>query len=312
MKKRNLLPFVGLAILGYLIYRSGINNLMNFIREIDIYLFLLSLVLFPIMIFFQTWKWQVLLEAQEFEVGFWKLFKMQWISLFYGTITPGRIGSFIKIMYLKDESGRPTSECISSVLIDRLLDFIMIAMMAVVGSLYLVKEFSNLYLQAVLFLASLLFGLWIITSKKRVKFFFRLFYKYLISKKIKEKLKEGFYGFYNNLPKVKSLIIPSLLTLILWVIIYTQVYLVALALSIDIPYLPFITIFPIGTIVGLIPITISGFGTRELVLVSLFNVFGATPESIIAMSLVWTISGFVNALIGGLLSFRKKKITEDL
>jgi len=65
---------------------------------------------------------------------------------------------------------------------------------------------------------------------------------------------------------------------------------------------------PLGTVAGLIPISISGLGTREAVLVSVFVLYGIAPEKVMSMSLVGLIlCAYIPAFAGWVFSFQKSK-----
>ena len=65
---------------------------------------------------------------------------------------------------------------------------------------------------------------------------------------------------------------------------------------------------PIATLVGQIPITVSGLGTREAVMISLFGLLGIEAAKIFSVSLIGImINGILPASIGILLMLRDKK-----
>ena len=107
----------------------------------------------------------------------------------------------------------------------------------------------------------------------------RRVFTYLLPKRFKEKTNEIFEDFYANLLHPTKLALPLFVTLCVWILIYTESYLIALSLGVEtIPWVYFLILFPIATIVGLLPITVAGLGTRELSLIGLFSVFNVAPE----------------------------------
>ena len=55
-------------------------------------------------------------------------------SLYIGFVTPGRLGEFIKAVYLKSDKGISLSKGMSSVLIDRLCDLYLLIFLGLLGS----------------------------------------------------------------------------------------------------------------------------------------------------------------------------------
>ena len=84
-------------------------------------------------------------------------------------------------------------------------------------------------------------------------------------------------------------------------------YFVGLSLGIDLPFIFYLAILPIGTLITLIPISINGLGTREATLISLFALFGIESAKVFSMSIVsLIIAGIIPAIIGIFLIFKKR------
>ena len=306
MKWTRILPIIGLALFVYLIYTTGVRNLLDALKHINVSLFLLSLLFIPVIILLQTYKWQILLKQQGIQLPFMRVVIMQLKSVFYGVVTPGKIGSFIKIHYIKQASGKDVGNSAQSVILDRFLDTITVFVMAFLGAVFIihVTRETTIIFVAVLVLIALAF--YIILNKRFMKFFLGIFFKVLISKKIKQTLQESFETFYHNIPQTKHLLFPFLVNIVTWIIIYTAPFLIAYSLGItQIPYLAFISMYAISTIISIIPITISGIGTREASLVGLFSIYNIPAELTIAMSLLSFFTGTILiACIGAYLSVK--------
>ena len=73
-------------------------------------------------------------------------------------------------------------------------------------------------------------------------------------------------------------------------------------------YLIFISVFPLGTIIGLLPISIAGLGIRELSLIFFMSKFGINPDIIVLTSLIsMFFLGIIPAIFGFFISLRWKK-----
>ncbi len=306
MKWTRILPIIGIALFVYLIYTTGISNLLDALKHINVLLFLSSLLIIPVIIILQTYKWRILLKQQGIAIPFGHLILMQLKSSFYGTVTPGKIGSFIKIHYVKQESGKDIGQSAQSVILDRFLDTITIFLMAFLGAVFIIhvtRETTFIFIAAIILIA---IAFYILLNKRFMKFFLRIFFKVLISKKIKQMVENSFETFYHNMPHKRNLIIPFLVNVLTWTIIYTAPYLIARSLGItQIPFLAFISMYAISTIISIIPITVSGIGTREASLVGLFSLYSIPAELTITMSLLSFFTGTVLvACIGAYLSVK--------
>ena len=302
---KSLLPVIGLALLAYLLWKIGITKIIQSFAHANYILIWVSFLIFIPIILIQTAKWSYILKKQGISLRFKDLLGIHVISLFYESVTPARIGYFMKIAYLQQRL-KSVGRAASSVIIDRALDFISVAILAFFGSLVVMQKYSDTFYISLIILLIFIIGFLVILSKNRTRFFARFFYRILIPAKMKENAKNSFDEFYKTIPSKKSIIALFFMTLVFWIIVYSQAYMIARAFSLNIPYLRFLVLFPISIIVGLIPITISGFGARELVLVKLMEQFGK-QESIVSFSVTWAfLSLVVFSTIGLSLIFREQ------
>ena len=121
----------------------------------------------------------------------------------------------------------------------------------------------------------------------------KLFY-FIIKNTIPKKFQEKFYSFvdtfYNDFPKPNKLIIPFILSLLIWIIIFSQEYLIATLLGVSIPYFSFILLFPTANLAGYIPFTIGGLGFREYTSILIFTTLYSISEEEIFL---FTLLGFI-------------------
>jgi len=316
MKLRKLLPIIGIVIFILLIKRLGWQQILNSIQNVNPWYILLSIFIAPFLIFFQTFKWALILKKQDIHLPFWELIKIQMISSFYGVITPGRLGYFIKILYLKDKAKISAAKSLTSIIVDRLVDFMIVFILGVVGSLVVINYYANVTSHIIIAVLTLLIIELIFANKKVQHLFLSFIANFLVPAKYKDHT-TGFFKEYlehslNPFKQYKNI----LLTFIVWGLIYTQLYLVSLSFGIkEIPYPYFLILPPIATIVSLVPITVSGLGTREVTLVGLFSLFHVTATKIFSMSLLNTLIGTLIGLIGGIFAFKEetliKKVKEE-
>lgn len=307
MKWNKWLPIIGILIFIYIIWRIGPEKILSaFLKSNYLYVILALLFYIPI-ILLQTWKWEYILKKQNIHLGFAYLLRLQMISLFYGAITPGKIGSFIKIPYLCKKTKKPASECSANIILDRLFDFIAVALFASIGAILFLRKFIGFFYFSLLVFFGLFLCLIIFTNKRTSRFFLKIIFRFLVPEKLKKRTKMSLVKFYNSLPSLFKLTPAFLLTIIVWLLNYTEAYFIAVAFSIRLPYFYFITILAVVTLVTLIPITISGLGTREAALLTLLSVYKIPAEKIVGFSLLESFLAIaVCGLFGLLLLFKRK------
>ena len=305
MRYKKLLPFIGVVLFVYILSRLNISELKDTFYNANYGYVLLAFLLMGPLVIVQAVKWGVLLKSQNIKVGFNELLKLNLIGQFYGVVTPGRLGNFLRIKYLSDSTGKSVGECSSSVILDRLLDTFALFSLALYGTLIIA---SSIIWSIFLLFILLVFAVWVFWSKKRSEFLLKIVYKYFIPKRLKGLARKSFHEFYSELPKMKSRLVHALfLNIVAWIFVYTIVYIITLAIYPGLNYFFVIGAWPIATVISLIPITVSGFGTREITLISLFGLKGVPPEAAVSMSLTaYFVSTVFMGVIGGVLALKRK------
>ncbi|MBS3090551.1 flippase-like domain-containing protein [Candidatus Pacearchaeota archaeon] len=314
MKLDKLFPVIGILLFAYIVIRISPAKIWFSLVNSDFRYILLALLLFVPIPLLQAAKWGYILQKQGIKVKFKNLLRLQLISMFYGEVTPGRLGTLIKIPYLCKETKKPASECSSSVIIDRLFDLVSVALFAALGAMLVLRKFAGFFYFSLAVFFGLLIAMFIFTNKKTSQIMLRIIFRFLVPEKFKEKARISFDRFYGNLPPLTKLIPAFLITLLVWSIIYTQSYLVALAFSVKVPYLYFITTFAIVTVISLVPITLAGLGTREATLLTLLSPYALLPEKIVGFSILLSVISIIIYSLAGLwfiFKIKKKKIARN-
>ncbi len=305
MKWKNYLPIIGVALFIYILIKVNIYNIFREISNANIFFIFLSLIFVLIGLFTQTLKWFVIAKKQKMNLNFKEAFKINFVSNFYGFITPSKIGTIIRVEYLKKYTGN-IGKGLCNFILDKILDTASVIFIAILFS-YIFKNKFEIPLGI---FTSLLFGFILITlffiNKDRSKFFLKIFFRRFVPERMENKARLTFDSFYENIPRKRYFLQFFLLNLINWIVIYFVMYIIALSLNINVPFIYFLAILPIGTLVSMIPISISGLGTREVVLISLFKIFEVSATKVVSMSiLTLLITTIIPAIIASFLIFRK-------
>lgn len=312
MKILKILPVIGIGIFIYLLYKVGFNNIKEALINVKVsYIILAILYSFIVTVVALTYKWNLILRRQGIKLNFFYLLKLYLIGIFYGTITPARAGSLIRASYLKRKTNKPFMEYAGSIVLERLMDLFALFLLAIIGCFLLIKYFPSLLNTIIISFIIFVVLAFIFLKKNKMEKLFYLAYTFLMPKSLKtkygEKLQNSFDNFYNNLPKLKKLIVPLLVTIFVWVVVNASTYITTKAFSLEIPFIYVVTITAIGTIVGTIPITISGLGTREATLIMLFGIFGISGATILSMSITAFLIGECPAILGFIFSLTEEK-----
>jgi len=304
---RKFLPLIGIIILAYLFYSLGLEDIKNSLLSIHpIYiLFALSLTLPRVLI--RNYAWQMIQKEQKIKLTYMQSLKIFMIGYFYASITPGFFGQIMRLPYMKEKTGEPYGKLFINSLIEVTLRQIAIYVMIVIGIILIIETFFAVEIFRLIILIIIIaiivtaFTLLYFIGEKRGDKLLKILVKYFIPKIFKGTTYGFIRTFYKDFPRITRLIIPFLLSFVTWVIIFSQEYIIVIAIGADIPYLSFLLLFPIANIAGYIPITFAGLVTRDFVSILIFSTLFGVKESDI---LVFTLIGFiVTDIFTGFLGF---------
>lgn len=307
-KLMRFLPVIGIILFIYILYTNNITKIFSSLKQIDFFYLALSLsIIIPRALIYSS-KWDYVLRKQNIRLPFGFVIKAYLISTFYGAITPGWLGTYIRIPYVMKKAKISLGKATSNLVIDTLIDLIAVFILVLIGSAVFFSKIPNL--------SPIIFAIFLViisliayfSNKRRAEKFFKIILRFLIPSRYKEEVTRQFDIFYKSIPRFRSLMPPLLISLICILLAYTQIYLIARGLGINLDYIYFILIYPIAFLVELIPISISGLGTRELTLTTILSYLSIPPDRAILLSLTgYFVTVAIPAAAGALLAFKTLK-----
>jgi len=283
------LPLIGIILLIYILANIDMGKIINLFSQIPPLYSLLSLFASAPIILLTNYQWQLLLRKQKINISHTCSIKNLFIGFFYGFITPGGLGGYTRVFHLKDKSGEPLEKCLSNLIILNTINFISLLLLGIIGGFilssklpYLLPIITTIFLiELVLFLVFLKKDIW--------KRFFKKILNSRFLNSFGDKINISIDAFYKDFPKHRDILYPFTVSTIGWIVNFSELYLISRLFSINVPYMYFILIASIVSIIASIPITIYGLGTREITFIALFSSFNVMPEKIIGLSLFWFI-----------------------
>jgi uncharacterized protein (TIRG00374 family) len=313
-KAKIVLPFIGLIILAYIIYSLDVHKIITAFLSIEPIFVVYALLLTIPLLLIRNATWQIILQEQKITVGFFYSLKIYLIGVFYGSITPGYYGQLMRVPYLKEKTNEPFGKLFINTIIETFVHSFSLYGMMIIGALLVIGTLPELLpITIVWILCFALLGVYF-TKKKRGEKFFRIIINYLIPKKVKPHLNAFVDTFYIDFPRFKTMILPYVLGIITWIIVFSQEYMILLGLGLQIPYFAFLVLFPIANTAGFIPITFAGLGTREVTAIFIFTtLFPVAGEQILVLSLVgFVVTDLFLGFLGFLLSLTESRMTTSL
>ncbi|MBN1157291.1 flippase-like domain-containing protein [Candidatus Woesearchaeota archaeon] len=305
MKLKKILPVIGIAIFVYIVHDVGIRNIISAIKPVKPLLLVPMTILLILIALLKSYKWGILLKAMKTGKPFGCVLKVWFAGFFLGLVTPGKIGDFFKVAYLK---GR-LMKSLTSVILDRILDIISLVILCGLSFLILSSRFSGMPQYGTVIIASaalIVLGL-LIFDRRIMRTLLKPLYKFLLPKKHKKSFKAKFNEFYNELSALekKRLIVPALLTVFSWYACFSFSYAVAVCLGLEISLGYIFLIMPVITLVEMLPISVSGLGTRDAALIFFFSAIGFRKEQAVAFSLANLVLGAWILGIAGIFSYMR-------
>ena len=298
---KKFLPLIGIIILIIIIINLDLEKIKIAFFSINPIFIVISMSLLLPIILIKIYVWDIILKEQKIKLNFYQLLKIYMIGYFYSSITPGFLGHLMRIPYIKEKTGEPYGKLFVNIFIDTTVRTIAEYFIILIGAFIIFGSYPEIFTILIVFFTIIGLILFYFIKKERgEKFFYRLV-KYFIPKKLKGSLYRFIDTFYNDFPKLNRLIIPFVLGLVVWILIFSQEYIVVYAMSVNIPYIYFLVLFPIANIAGYLPITIAGLGMREFTSIMIFSTFFSVAKEEI---LVFTLVGFlITDIFPGFLGF---------
>lgn len=220
-------------------------------------------------------------------------------GLYIGILTPGRMGEIAKALYLKKD-GHSMGKSLVGVILDRLSDFAFLLVFIFLGSLFLLGVFQK---QILIFVSGIIIATFLLVVFLKVgliKWFLNKIFRIFVPEGYQKSWKINFQDFINDLKiyKLKHYIVIFSITIFSWVFYYLQMYILAKGVGLNIPFLYFAISVTIAGFITLIPISVSGIGTRDAALILLFTPFLIPKEQIIVFSALILLMSLFTAFVG--------------
>jgi uncharacterized membrane protein YbhN (UPF0104 family) len=230
-------------------------------------------------------RWDVLLRARGIRYPLRRAWGSFLTSLYVGMLTPGRVGDVLRIRYLRHDLGVPYAEGLASVVMDRLCDLYVLAAFVAVGvarySAVVAGELAwitwgGIAVTVLAPLALLVPGV----AEPVVR---------VLRRKLPAEPGEGAAERFLEALRAqvgRGLFVTIPITVATFLVNFVQGYLIADALGLSLSYFDVICLLSIANLLGLLPISISGVGVRELFFSLVFPLLGYGAEAGVSFGLL--------------------------
>ena len=181
MNLKKYIGVIGIILFIVILLNLDISQLLLTLISANRTLIGLSLIPMVFMLLIQSFKWKNILDTSDIQVSFKDTTIMFLVGYYYGSITPGKIGDFIRSKFLSTHNDISLGYSFSTIFLDRISDLIIIVYLGFIGVIFFIFTYDviviPIYILGLLFLTSIIFFYVLfdekLLSKLVISFFFR-------------------------------------------------------------------------------------------------------------------------------------------
>ncbi len=277
---KTLLKIGGSVAIIWLMIRNIPWNMAEFKRvfqQLHLGWYGLSLTGVLLVLGIKSLRWNLLLVHEQCAYPKWNSFVAYMASFTIGLITPGRLGEISRLYYVREEAKISFYNGFKTLIVDRIFDFAMLIWFGTTGMLFFYKVLGDINGGAYLLVTAIaLLAIWMV-----IYFSLKSIVKKDTAKTGPKFIRESWNGMF--LPVMAW---PWLLTLLAYFVFYVANFWIFKSIGIPLSLIDIGFILSLMSLATLIPISLAGFGTREVSLVFLLSFYGISPEVAIIFSLL--------------------------
>jgi uncharacterized protein (TIRG00374 family) len=288
----NILLLIGFIILGYFIATSGIIENYQVLASVDIPLLIFAVILSVGTIVTKIYRWKYLSSSYGQEIT-WRESSMVFMpSLFYGNITPGKVGDLYKAYYMKQRHSMNYLDGVSMLFYERFIELLILFLVAAAIVFVQFRGITVIALELILLILIILLFFYYRADK-----FVSIAQRVIVKVPFLNNEKE-FDLHINKMPFTKILSV-FIITLVSVVLEFIRLWIVTLAFGYFLNPILLSVFFSLSIIVGLVSQIPLGIGAMEGSLNVFITSMGVPATVSIAIVLVDRIISMYFALVLG-------------
>jgi len=299
---RLLIRLIGPALLVAVVWRLDDKAaLWSTVKDADALLLVFALLLNLPVVHLKVVRWRELLERRGYRYPLGRSYAAVLSSLYLGMLTPGRVGDVLRVQYVRREIQVPYAEGLAVTVMDRFCDLYVLAAVVALGTVHFATALDS----------NLVYLSWVSVAIATLAPSLFLF-------KGPAELLSGVLGRLTNrwhtslsalLAALRALIGKAIfvaipLTVASFAINYLQGWVIAGAIGIELSFLDVASLLATTSLLGLMPISVSGVGVRELFLALVFPALGLLAAQGVAFGLLVFICNYLTIVFAGFIAWQ--------
>ena len=290
-----LFYLTGIAVFVVILSRIDLTALCKNIISVDPLFLGVAVLVQLLTCILKSERWRATLSIYQ-RLPFASILNVYVYGIICASVTPGKIGVGVMAPLIKNRR-LSYSQIFFSILVDRALDIISIVLVGYVGLIFL-KDVVGIN------------GLLLLELGIGLLFLF-LFMCYFLKRSLRKERKlvnteDGGRGLIKRIYNKYNLIVDNISTFarnpsrnllkifleiniinaLHYFFYFVTLYFIVLSIGLDVSFVFILLSYSVVALLGMLPISISGIGTRDISLIFFFNLIGIPAEKAIAVSMV--------------------------
>ena len=292
------------GLIGLLLTRLSLNDLILTLRSIGIFPFFLALSLLLVRVIVSSYRWKVMIAVKDIHISLRALISYYFVGIFFNLLLPTTLGGDVARGYKLSIYSKKKIDSATSVLMERFIGLSTLLIISLASLLYNFKYIKDTKVTFIVFGVSaayfLFFGvLFSEVTVRKIESITKTFAFWNLGDKISR-----FYNSLHTFIDDKPVLAKTFgLSVIYQVVGIFAVFLLSQSIGLDISLVYFLTIMPIIFVITMIPVSIGGLGIREGSFVFFLTREGVSTVNALSLSLLFyaqiIIIGIIGAIIYG-------------
>ncbi|MCH2058868.1 MAG: flippase-like domain-containing protein [Thalassotalea sp.] len=301
---------IALGLLSLLVSQTGLltedgrSQLYQTFVNANPLLLLLSLLIAIVINMASSLKWWMLVQSQDVEVGYWRIFCYYLVGQFYNQVLPTSVGGDVVRSF---ELGRYTgnqAQALASVFVERFTGILVLLLVAAFAVLMQLSRFNTAYIwiSLVVFSVGLALLAWLVTDLRAYEFFKGVVVRRLaISETVFSKLDRLLISISSYRDSNSVIALALLNSVFFYFLAVVNVFITALVFDQQVVFLDMLIATPIIMLLMNLPISLGNLFLMEAAYTGIFALMGYSPALGLSVAITMRLKSLIDGLLGGLL-----------
>lgn len=289
LKGSHILKSIGLIILAVILYHVDLYEVWRQLKVSDPLFIAAAIILILPQVALRAYRWQQMLALEDINCPFRLALSFYFAGIYIGLMTPGRLGEMAKAFFLKKRNLASFSQTLPSIIADRCFDLYFLIIVAAISLYFLglgVKSLSAGVLITLIVGGAPWLLIFIWRSGRLSNW---------IGTVIADRWGDKWSGSFESSSGVVERLVSTrvtymmALTIASYGVYFLQTWLIACSVGLELNFTTVAMVVSIAILIGYVPITIAGLGTRDAVFIYLFEQFGVSVTSALSFAFIYNL-----------------------